>query len=164
VNFHVTYPLLYQITAKPLGRKVQELDRPIDAIIKGNIHFPFGHARENSHRLDSLFVEVFDLIFHQGDQWSYHNTDAFHHQRRNLEAYRFTSARRHQREGIPPGQYRLDDFFLQRPERLMLPVSSEYIYTIHSNGNPNDQTYKINVSPGIPAPIPMHLQLNHPKR
>src|SRR5690606_37068145 len=120
IDLHVAYPLLHQITSQPLGREVKELNWAVDAIIEGNIHFALSHARENSHRFDSLFVEVFDLIFHQGDQWSYHNTDAFHHQRRNLKAYRFTSARRHQREGIPPGQYRLNDFFLQRPERLML--------------------------------------------
>ncbi len=58
---------------------------------------------------DTAFLEVLNLVLHQGNEGSYHDADALLGKGRNLEGDRFTTTCRHKTEGILTSGYTLDD-------------------------------------------------------
>ena len=53
------------------------------------------------------------LVFHQGNEWGYHNGSTILHQGWQLIAKRFSSPSWHDYKRIAPSQHAFNDFFLQ---------------------------------------------------
>jgi hypothetical protein len=115
-NFQPLQGLPELLGLQPLRRQVKKFDIPEDAIIKGYLYFIPVHAAVYSYGLYPLFLQVFDLVFHQGDQWGDDQAEPFHCQGRDLETNRFAATRRQKSQGILAIHDRLDDLFLQWPE------------------------------------------------
>src|SRR5690606_27843382 len=94
-NLHVAYPLFYKITIQTFGGEIKKLDPSVYTIIQRNVHLPTRHTRKNSNCFYTLFPQVLDLIFHQRNKRTHHNTYTCQLKRRHLKTNRSPSTGRH---------------------------------------------------------------------
>ena len=83
---------------------------PVLIHIQGTVQKDCGNA---------AFPELVHLILHQRNQGGHNNRESVKNKRRNLIAERFTTARRHDDEGVFALQNMPDDLFLEGPETVI---------------------------------------------
>ena len=109
--------------AEAFGRYVEEFIVAVDGVVERDVDLPVSHAGIDGQGRDAAFLQVLDLVFHQGDQGRDHNADALAHQRRNLETNALSAAGRQDGQHVPPRKRFPDDFRLHRTETLISPMS-----------------------------------------
>ena len=111
---------------QPFGRNIQEFIFTKDAVFKLGDNLLPAHPGMNGSRLDPDTFQVVHLVFHQGDQWSYNNTNTVHEQSRHLERNRFATTCWHQSQCIVSLIDGLNNLFLKRSEGIVSPVLLQY--------------------------------------
>ena len=131
VDFHGTEFLLEDIRIQPLRRDIEEFIVTENTILECNEYLLPGHARINGYGFNSSLPEVLHLIFHQGDKWSYNNTQTVFGKGRNLKSNGFPATRRHEAQCIPSFTDTFYDLLLYATERVISPVLFEYFVVKH---------------------------------
>ena len=121
VDVHFLNARSYQLGREPFGREVQQFDIAVDAVVEDAVNVPVVHAGVHCRRRDIALLEVFHLVFHQGNEGRYDNADPFPVVPAPDSKW-FPSSCRHEASVSCPSSTEPDDVFLQRAEAIVSPV------------------------------------------
>ena len=96
-------------------------------MIHGNLDFLSCHSGIDSQSFNPVLIQIFHLVFHQGDERGDNQANAVFCEGRDLEGDGFTAPGREQGKGVFPIQHRLNDLFLDGPEGSISPIFQEYL-------------------------------------
>ena len=80
---------------------------------------------------DAAVAEIAHLVFHQGYERCYYQTDAVHGEGGNLERDTLTASGRHEPESVTAAADALDYLLLYASETVVTPVLFEYLQVVH---------------------------------
>ncbi len=107
---------------QPLRCDIQDLIRPAPDTSVGLLHLRTGQRAVDKSRRNACRRQRGDLVLHQGDQRRYHQGKPRQQQRRDLITQGFAAARRHNAQGVPPLQDRINQRLLPGAKRRMAKI------------------------------------------
>ena len=116
-----------QVASNSFWRNIEKAVVAQDAIIENTHHIIAHHARVDGFCLDATQTQLRHLVLHQRDEGSDNKAQSLHRQCWHLETDGFSSARRHQSEGVAPFANAGDDLFLNATKGVVAPIFSEYV-------------------------------------
>ena len=114
-------------TQKHLGR---DEEKSVDALLEllSNLHpFRMTEPAIEGDGGDSGLAKAVDLVLHQGDQGAHHDVEALRDQWGELVGEALSATRRHDQQGILPGEIAADRLLLKRSQRVVSPVGGEHV-------------------------------------
>ena len=124
---HGGKPLAFE----PLGRNIQDAQRPCVGLLDHPAEGNLIKARVNAPGRDARLLQGGHLVLHQGDQRRDDKRYPAEQDGRNLVTDRFAGAGRHDSQHVTATEQRVDDRFLPGVERAVAKIGLQGCVLIH---------------------------------